>query len=658
MKLPNNVFRAGRYGPVRLKLAAVFYLAACFGLLGISGVQPAAQAAPASATPASWQKSVTLESRGADDWAGSTSDGAIQQARQANANYLTLIIPLRQDNVGSSYIYRASNAPTDAALVHAISKAHSLGMKVAFKIHLDPNDGQWRANINPTDRNSWYSNYSNLLNYYAGLAQSNGVEQIVVGAELISMATSTSNSDNTPRWRSLIAQVRSRFSGSLTYSANWGGNFFAEEFTHIGFWDALDYIGISAYFGLSNYDNPSVSQLMDSWSYWNTNKIQPFQQSIGKPVVFTEVGYRSVDGAAINPWDYNKTGNYNPQEQSNAINAMLQYWNAYPWFAGVQYWEWNSNPACCGAGDKDYTVQNKPGYDTLKLGYSDGGSPTPLTFSLASVSITPTSGGAGSTFALTAAIKASAAGNALVDVEVYNASGTKVFQNFVSNQSFTAGQTRSFTFNWATAANQAAGQYSLSVGVFNNDWSTNYLWAANAGVITVTSGGGTTPTPTATVAATATPTSTATVAATATPTATVPGPTPTPTVAVPTATPTPTPTVRVPTATPTPTPTPPVGGSEIEIWWPTNGTTLSGVQPFKARLTNLNLSQYKMYWQVDGGQLNEMADNTTDGPHKEAVVNLSGWTWRGKGPYTLNFVAKDAAGQVLKQRSIQVYTNN
>ena len=50
-----------------------------------------------------------------------------------------------------------------------------------------------------------------------------------------------------------------------------------------------------------------------------------------------------------------------------------------------------------------------------------------------------------------------------------------------------------------------------------------------------------------------------------------------------------------------------------------------------------------------------MSDSYTDGPHKEASVNVSSWTWRGNGPYVVNFVAKDRRGRLLTQKSILVY---
>src|SRR4051812_38450332 len=80
--------------------------------------------------------------------------------------------------------------------------------------------------------------------------------------------------------------------------------------------------------------------------------------------------------------------------------------------------------------------------------------------------------------------------------------------------------------------------------------------------------------------------------------------------------------------------------SSVNIWWPTNGAHVKDVQPFKAMISGMDVNQYTMYWQVDGGQLNLMNNNYTDYQHKEATVDLSGWNWHGSGPYVVNFVAK------------------
>jgi hypothetical protein len=106
-------------------------------------------------------------------------------------------------------------------------------------------------------------------------------------------------------------------------------------------------------------------------------------------------------------------------------------------------------------------------------------------------------------------------------------------------------------------------------------------------------------------------------------------------------------------------PLPPPGSATLSIWWPTDGSVLSGTQPFKARLDNVALSSYTMYWSVDGGLLNSMSDNTNGGDHKEATVDLSGWTWRDAGsnwgPFSVNFIAKDLSGNIVQQKAVTIY---
>lgn len=161
---------------------------------------------------------------------------------------------------------------------------------------------------------------------------------------------------------------------------------------------------------------------------------------------------------------------------------------------------------------------------------------TTPSFSLVSSSTNPQATTAGATIGLNTSVKAGASGAALIDMEVYDPSYNKIFQNFTT-QTFTAGQTQNLTFNWATTSNQATGQYTLMVGIFSADWTTTYVWQNNAGTINISTAASTTtavPTATPTHAPTATPT---TVAPTATPTH---APTATPTSVPPTATPTPT----------------------------------------------------------------------------------------------------------------------
>jgi hypothetical protein len=177
------------------------------------------------------------------------------------------------------------------------------------------------------------------------------------------------------------------------------------------------------------------------------------------------------------------------------------------------------------------------------------------------------------------------ANDRIVDAEIFDSAGSRVFQQLFEHQFFTLDVPVSSNFNWIPGA---AGTYVLKVGIFSADWSSLDTW--NNAALSINVGG---------VA-------------------------------------------------------PPPSTYQIDIWWPTQGAQVSGAQPFKALISGVSTSTYVMYWQVDGGQLNVMNDSTVDAPHKEAVVDLTGWTWRGSGPYTVNFIAKDLNGNLLAQRSVSI----
>ena len=70
-----------------------------------------------------------------------------------------------------------------------------------------------------------------------------------IGTELEGTATQTSN------WLNVISDVKSIYSGKLTYSANCGSPAIQ---TPVGFGNSLDYIGIDAYYTLTSQNDPSL----------------------------------------------------------------------------------------------------------------------------------------------------------------------------------------------------------------------------------------------------------------------------------------------------------------------------------------------------------------------------------------------------------------
>ncbi len=569
---------------------------------------------PAHAAVSSWLQGATMVPQNTTDLGSGSFKQSLTNLYNTGANSVAFVVPFYQSNPQSSDLAPGWNTPTDASLAAAIDQAHALGMSVNIKMHAESYDGSWRAYINPTDRNAWYAKYNTYLVNLAKIAQAHHVELITIGTEMVSTATASQNPDNTARWITMINNVRAVYSGKLAYGANSndnGGSPFTNEKKFINFWSYLDYAGISAYYSL-NGDN-SVENLKSGWNFWNNNDLKAFQQSVGKPLLFAEIGYRSVDGAHTAPWDWARGGGANQTEQANDYEALMSYWNDYGYVAGIYWWDWSTNPNA-GGGDTGYTPQNKLAQQVMTKWFTNPAAPgTP--------SQTPTFGSQGSsnpsgttvgnTLMLNAAIQTlsgATASNIIVDIEVYNSSNQKVFQQVYENQQFNSGETRNFPANWSPTA---AGTYRMTIGTFSSNWTTNYHWNNTAATITVTTGS--TPPPT-----------------------------------------NPPPATTTPPTNPPPSNPPPSTGT-VNVWWPTDGTRVSGIQPVKAIVDGKDVSTYQMFWQVDGGTLVEMANSTQDYPHKESLIDYTNWNWKGSGPYTLTFVAKQS-GTTIGSKSVNIYT--
>lgn len=570
-----------------MKQKFIAFLLAPLLILGLFGSpSPSAEAAVDN-----WQKAMTIDPRWTTDFGSETFKESVRKMREANVEMLTLTMPIYQSNIYSTEIYPGWNTPTDESLIAGVQFARSLGFRVTLKVHMVSHDGQWRAHINPSNRAGWFRSYGHWVERYARIAEANGVEMFVIGSELIDMATVHTNSTNTQHWKDLIARVRGVYSGKLTYSANWGGSWWADEKNRIEFWSDLDYIGIAAYFVLNS--EPNAEALKGQWDYWRTTDIQPLRDRWGKPVIFTEIGYRSMNGARFQPFNSWDHWGVNEWEQAQLYEALFSYWNNHPWFMGVHLWDWMSDPNAGGPHNDGYTPQGKSAEGVMRAWFGSaapapGPEPENPSFSAANASAYPENPAVGQETLLGARVSAGRAPSSriIVDVEVEDSFGTKVFQQFFENQSFAANETKTYAVGWTPASE---GVYRVRIGVFNSTWSVNYLWVGNAA------------------------------------------------------------TMHVRGAPPAPTSTPPAPGG-VEIWWPTDGSTISGIQPFRAMLSNWRVGDYDMFWQVDGDRLNPMETSLDDYPHKAAWVDVSGWTWNAEGAYVLNFLAKDRAGVTLGER--------
>lgn len=290
-----------------------------------------------------------------------TEDSNISLANTAKVgcNWIGLCVWWFQDDVNSVIIepdYSRYSA-TPESVIYAINKCHELGMKVMLKPMVDCQDGSWRGNINASL--GWFIQYRNFINFWADIAQDNNVELFCVGCEFADTTWWSSS------WRNTIQNIRNHYSGPLIYAATPGMELY------IGWWDELDYIGIDAYYPLTDENDPTLEELETAWSN-RADAIETWRNSNWPEmqIIFTEIGYRSIDGVNKTPWGKPPPGHpIDLQEQADCYHALLNQCKERKWWLGAFWWNWEVNPDAGGPNSPFYTPQNKPAEAVLAHHY-------------------------------------------------------------------------------------------------------------------------------------------------------------------------------------------------------------------------------------------------------------------------------------------------
>ncbi|MFS4468587.1 glycoside hydrolase family 113 [Maribacter sp. 2210JD10-5] len=236
------------------------------------------------------------------------------------------------------------------------------GIQVMLKPQIWVWRGEFTGTIMMKSEAEWKqleNTYDKFILTFAKLAQETKTPILCIGTELEKFV------ENRPEyWKGLIKRIRAAYDGKLTYAANW------DEYKRTPFWNQLDYIGIDAYFPLSEAETPSVEELRTGWKPWK-EKMMEVSMKNEKPVLFTEFGYRSMDYTAKKPWlvDRNEEG-VNLEAQVNAKKAIFaEFWNE-EWFAGGYVWKWFiQHDTSGGMEDNRFTPQNKPAQEVIAEQY-------------------------------------------------------------------------------------------------------------------------------------------------------------------------------------------------------------------------------------------------------------------------------------------------
>ena len=266
---------------------------------------------------------------------------AIGEIAELGATWISITPFGRVDDAASvdvEHDFEIPVARNEELIRRTAAMAKARGLRVAIIPHVYVMSGEWRGEIDPGPEEAWcawFAAYREYLLRFAALAEEVGADLLSIGVEFKS-STNFYEAD----WRELIADVRGVYKGPLTYSANW------DEVDAVPFWDALDAIGVNAFWPLAGKPGDGYEAMRDRAARV-ADELEGIAFYYDRPVLFTEMGVKSATDSALAPWEWPEHCaqlRYDETYQAEAYQAVLEALAERPWFWGMFVWKYFSDP--------------------------------------------------------------------------------------------------------------------------------------------------------------------------------------------------------------------------------------------------------------------------------------------------------------------------
>ena len=227
-------------------------------------------------------------------------------------------------------------------LARPIREAKARDMSLFIKPHISywGSPFSWRGAIDFPDREErqkFFADYKRWILQVAECTKDAGA--FAVGTELALL----NRPEDEPVWRDLIKAVREVTKAHLTYAANW------DVYKELRFWDALDVVGVQAYFPIAVGEAPTDDELSEGWRVV-VDELSSFHERTGKPVVLTELGYNRSLVAARQPWSHVSAKRADLPSAAELQRRLLRIGletlaPEREWLRGAFLWKWFAGEA-------------------------------------------------------------------------------------------------------------------------------------------------------------------------------------------------------------------------------------------------------------------------------------------------------------------------
>ncbi|MCG2419245.1 glycoside hydrolase [Aequorivita sp. F47161] len=291
----------------------------------------------------------------------------VEPLNELGANYVAIMPFGFIKNLGHPEIFynqpRQWFGESVQGVAQYVKLLHENEINIMLKPQIWVSRGEFTGLVEMASEEEWLQleeTYRNFIMDFANVAEAENVAIFCIGTELEKFI------EHRPEyWRTLINEVKNVYKGKLTYAANW------DEYKRVPFWDALDFIGVDAYFPVSESKTPTIDEVKMGWERWKT-ELKAISEKENKKILFAEYGYRSVDFSGKEPWKSDREMNaINLEAQSNSLDGLYQtLWNE-EWFAGGFLWKWFIvHERAGGEVDTQFSPQNKPAQTVIAKYYS------------------------------------------------------------------------------------------------------------------------------------------------------------------------------------------------------------------------------------------------------------------------------------------------